>query len=163
VVLVFLFAHIPSGFAEDGRRGYDIDAVNLGEVRTGDAKQLGAQGEHWLIPFLPHKSSLPHLLGQTSPWLRSSRCWRYCSSWRSHSAICCWQNSDWWSRTGGRAAARIRHNGRHVDSASGGARRGSYRHRCRSAWTWALLQAICGLRQENAKPQHSRVMGALGV
>ena len=41
--------------------------VNLGEVRTGDAKQLGAQGEPWLIPFLPHKSSLPHLLGQTSP------------------------------------------------------------------------------------------------
>ena len=67
MVLVFPFAHIPSRFAEDGRCGYDIDAVNLGEVRTGDAKQLGAQGEPWLIPFLPHKSSLPRLLGQTSP------------------------------------------------------------------------------------------------
>jgi hypothetical protein len=67
VVLVFPFAHIPSRFAEDGRRGYDIHAVNLGEVRPGDAKQLGAQGECWLIPFLPQKSSLPHLLGQTSP------------------------------------------------------------------------------------------------
>src|SRR5256886_2428187 len=29
--------------------------------------------------------------GRGAPWLRSSRCWRYCWSWRSHSAICFWQ------------------------------------------------------------------------
>jgi len=57
----------PSRFAEDGGRRYDIDAVDLGEVRTSDAKQLGTQGERWFIPFPPHQSSFPHLLGQTRP------------------------------------------------------------------------------------------------
>jgi hypothetical protein len=56
VALVLLFAHIPSRFAEDGRRGCDIDAVNPGEVRNGDLKQLGARGERWLIPSFPHQS-----------------------------------------------------------------------------------------------------------
>jgi hypothetical protein len=50
-----------------GRRRCDIDAVNLGEIRTADAKELGAHVERCLIPFLLHESSLPHLLGQASP------------------------------------------------------------------------------------------------
>ena len=67
MVLVFPWAHIPSRFAEDGGRRYDIDAVDLGEVRTSGAKQLGTQGERWFIPFPPYQSSFPHLLGQTRP------------------------------------------------------------------------------------------------
>jgi len=46
------FAHIPSRFAADRRRGHDIDAVNLGQVRTGHEKQVRAQAELWRIPLL---------------------------------------------------------------------------------------------------------------
>ena len=45
------FAHIPSNFAEDGRRGHDIDAIDPGHVRTGHAKQPGTQVEPRLIAF----------------------------------------------------------------------------------------------------------------
>src|SRR6266566_1583640 len=45
MVLGLPFAHIPSHFAEDRRRGHDIDAVDLGQVHTAHAKQLSAQVE----------------------------------------------------------------------------------------------------------------------
>src|SRR5215471_5224520 len=52
------FAHIPSHFAKDGGRGHDIDAVDLGQVRTAHAKQPFAQVELWRIPPLLPASSL---------------------------------------------------------------------------------------------------------
>ena len=68
MVLVRPFAHSPSRFAEDGRRGHDIEAVDLGQIRTAHAKQLCAQVELRPIPFLLLEPSLPHLLRQTRPW-----------------------------------------------------------------------------------------------
>ncbi len=66
MVLGLPFAHIPSGFAKDRRRGHDIDAVDLGQVRTGHAKQVRAQAELRRIPFLLLEPFLPLLLRQTS-------------------------------------------------------------------------------------------------
>ena len=59
------FAHIPPRFAADRRRGHDIDAVNLGQVRTGHAKQVRAQAELWRIPLLLLEPILPLLRWQT--------------------------------------------------------------------------------------------------
>src|SRR6202790_642170 len=67
MVLGLPFAHIPSRFAEDRRRGHDIDAVDLGQVRTGHAKQIRAQAELRRIPFLLLEPFLPLLLWQTGP------------------------------------------------------------------------------------------------
>jgi hypothetical protein len=58
MVLGLPFAHIPSCFAEDRRSGHDIDAIDLGQVRTGHSKQLRAQAELWRIPF-PTRDSQP--------------------------------------------------------------------------------------------------------
>ena len=54
------------GFAEARRRGHDIEAIDLGQVRTGHAKQVGAQPELRRIPFLLLEPFLPLLLRQTS-------------------------------------------------------------------------------------------------
>ncbi len=89
MILGLPFAHIPSRFAEDRRRGHDIDAVNLGQVRTGHPKQVRAQAEQRRIPFLLLEPFLPLLLWQTGA-LTPILCWRYCWSRRSHSAICFW-------------------------------------------------------------------------
>jgi hypothetical protein len=59
------FAHIPSGFAEDGYRSHDIDAIDPGQVRTGHAKQPGTQLEPRLIAILLLATSLPLFLWQT--------------------------------------------------------------------------------------------------
>src|SRR5260370_20400863 len=58
------FAHIPSHFADDGGRGHDIDAVDLGQVRTGHAKQVRTQSELRFIAVLLLESCLPLLLWQ---------------------------------------------------------------------------------------------------
>ena len=38
MVLRLPFAHVPSYFAEEGRRGHNIDAINLGEILARHAK-----------------------------------------------------------------------------------------------------------------------------
>jgi len=50
MVLGLPSAHIVSGFAKDRRCRRDIDAIDLGQVRTGHAKQLPPQVELRLIP-----------------------------------------------------------------------------------------------------------------
>ena len=55
------FAHIPSRFAEDSHRGHHVNAIDLGEIRTGHAKQIGAQVELRPIPFLHREPPLPRL------------------------------------------------------------------------------------------------------
>jgi hypothetical protein len=64
MILGLPFAHIPSHFAEDRRRGHDIDAVDLGQVRTGHAKQLSTQVELRRIPFLLLEPPFPLLFRQ---------------------------------------------------------------------------------------------------
>jgi hypothetical protein len=66
VVLVRPFAHSPSRFADDGRRGHDIEAVDLGQIRmrNNSARPVKLRP----IPFLLLEPSLPHLLRQTRPW-----------------------------------------------------------------------------------------------
>ena len=51
MILRFPFAHIPSHFAEDGRRGHHINAVNLGEILTRHAKYFLPQLELRSIAF----------------------------------------------------------------------------------------------------------------
>jgi len=87
VVLGLPFVHIPTCFAEDRRRGHDIDAINLSQVRTGDVKQLGTKVELRRIPFLLSRS-FRFSSGRLAPWRRSSLCRRYCSSCRSYSVMC---------------------------------------------------------------------------
>ena len=43
MVLGLPLAHIPSYFADHRHRRHDIDAIDLGQVRTGHAKQLFPQ------------------------------------------------------------------------------------------------------------------------
>ena len=64
MVLGLPFAHIPSHFAEDRRRGHDIDAVDLGQVHTAHAKQLSAQVELRRISFLLLEPPFPLLFWQ---------------------------------------------------------------------------------------------------
>src|ERR1700730_1831113 len=64
MVLGFPFAYIPAHFAEDRRRGHDIDAIDLGQVHPGHAKQLRAQVELRRIPFLLLQPPLPLLFWQ---------------------------------------------------------------------------------------------------
>src|SRR6266700_2257211 len=64
MVLGLPFAHIPSHFAEDRRRGHDIDAVDLGQVHTAHAKQLSAQVELRSISFLLLEPPFPLLFWQ---------------------------------------------------------------------------------------------------
>src|SRR5271165_5319615 len=56
-------------------------------MRNNSARKANAG----LFPFLLTSRPFRTSLGRLAPWLRSSLCWRYCSSCRSHSAICCWQ------------------------------------------------------------------------
>ena len=65
MALGFPFAHIPSGFAEDGHRGHNINPVDPGQVRTRHAKQLRAQVELRLIAFVLPEPSLSLLFRQT--------------------------------------------------------------------------------------------------
>ncbi len=58
------FAHIPSHFADDGGRGHDIDAVDLGQVSTGHAKQVRTQFELRFIAVLLLESCPPLLFWQ---------------------------------------------------------------------------------------------------
>src|SRR5262249_1411863 len=64
MVLGLPFAHIRSRFANDRRRGHDIDAVDLGQVRASQAKQLLAQVELRLIALLLLEPALPLLFWQ---------------------------------------------------------------------------------------------------
>jgi len=64
VVLGLPFAHIVSGFADDRRRGLDIDTVDPGQVGTGQAKQPFAQVEPRCIPLLFLEPSLALLYRQ---------------------------------------------------------------------------------------------------
>ena len=59
MVLRLPFAHIPSRFAENGHRGHDIDAVDLGQVRADHAEQLSSQVELGLISLLLLEPLLP--------------------------------------------------------------------------------------------------------
>src|SRR5260370_35693040 len=59
------FAHIPSHFADDGGRGHDIDAVDLGQVSTGHAKQVRTQFELRFIAVLLLESCPPLLFWQS--------------------------------------------------------------------------------------------------
>jgi hypothetical protein len=53
MVLGLPLAHIPSYFADDGHCRYDIDAIDLGQVRTGHAKQLFPQVKWWIAFLFP--------------------------------------------------------------------------------------------------------------
>ena len=59
MVLGLPSAHIVPGFADDRRRGHDIEAIDPGQVGSGHAKQLPPQVELRLIPVLFLKSIFP--------------------------------------------------------------------------------------------------------
>jgi len=59
-------AHVPSYVADDGHRRHDIDAIELGQVGTGHAKQLFPQVKLW-IAFLFLAPSLAGLFRQSGP------------------------------------------------------------------------------------------------
>jgi hypothetical protein len=59
-------AHIQSHFADNRHRRHDIDAIDLGQVRTGHAKQLFPQVKLW-IAFLLLAPSLSRLFRQSGP------------------------------------------------------------------------------------------------
>jgi transposase len=83
----------------------NIQLANVLSDLTGMTGQLiikailsGARDPHrksncGLFPFFFLSRSFRFSCGRLAPWLRSSVRWRYCSSCRSHSAICFWQNS----------------------------------------------------------------------
>src|SRR5260370_40264842 len=56
MVLGLPLAHIPSYFADHRHRRHDIDAIDLGQVRTGHAKQLLPQVKLWIAFLLPAPS-----------------------------------------------------------------------------------------------------------
>src|SRR6516225_872568 len=64
MVLGLPFAHIPACLAEDGRGRHYIDAVNLGQVRSAQAKQPFAQVELRSVPLLFLEPSLALLFRQ---------------------------------------------------------------------------------------------------
>src|SRR6516225_4098823 len=64
VVLGLPFVHVISSFADDRRRGHDIDGVDSGQVRTAHAKQPFAQVELRRIPLLFLEASLALLFRQ---------------------------------------------------------------------------------------------------
>jgi hypothetical protein len=76
MVLGLPLAHIPSYFADDGHCRYDIDAIDLGQVRTGHAKQLFPQVKWWIAFLFPVLALSPAgVFRQSGPWLRSSSSW----------------------------------------------------------------------------------------
>src|SRR5438034_9044803 len=93
MIFVWPFAHIPAGFANDSHRGHDIDAAmrvrSVPVMRNNPSRKSNCG----LFALFFLSRPLRFSSGRGAPWLRSSRCWRYCLSWRSHSAICLWQNS----------------------------------------------------------------------
>jgi hypothetical protein len=66
MVLRLPLAHIPSYFADHRHRRHDIDAIDLGQVRTGRAKQLFPQVKLG-IAFLLLAPSLSRLFRQSGP------------------------------------------------------------------------------------------------
>jgi len=66
MVFCFPFAHIPSRFTDDRCRSHNIDAVDLGQVRTGHAKQPFTQIELRLISFFLLEPLRPFLFWQRS-------------------------------------------------------------------------------------------------
>jgi len=66
MVLGLPLAHIPSYFADHRHHGHDIDAIDLGQVHTGHAKQLFPQVKLW-IAFLLLAPSLSRLFRQSGP------------------------------------------------------------------------------------------------
>ena len=71
MVLGLPLAHIPSYFIDYRHRRQDIDAIDLGQVMTGHAKQLFSQVKRW-IAFLLLAPSLSGLFRQSAPRVRSS-------------------------------------------------------------------------------------------
>jgi hypothetical protein len=63
MVLGLPLAHIPSYFADRRHHRHDIDAIDLGQVDTGHAKQLSSQVKLW-IAFLLLAPSLSGLFRQ---------------------------------------------------------------------------------------------------
>ena len=67
MVLGLPLAHIPSYFAENRHRRHDIDAIDLGQVRTGHAEQLFPQVKLWIAFLLFIEPSLSGLFWQSGP------------------------------------------------------------------------------------------------
>jgi hypothetical protein len=67
MVLGLPLAHIPSYFADNRHRHHDIDAIDLGQVRTGHAEQLFPQVKLWIAFLLFIEPSLSRLFRQSGP------------------------------------------------------------------------------------------------
>ena len=66
MVLGLPLAHVPSYFADHRHRRHDIDAIDLGQVGTGHAKQLFPQVKLWMA-FLLLAPCFSGLFWQSGP------------------------------------------------------------------------------------------------